>query len=590
MFTVVLYRNSVTEEIRKIEDNDNIPDDVCGRHFHIKLSNILSEKELVDLAHTYHAVLKTMFVKDLWLPNTGLYFITAPTFYESTDESDTEDESAVSSPRIVQNSHIDRAMDEDYIHINFNETNDDTTTSEEGSDGDHSTRRISDSDVPTIRSPSPCIVENNPLNDALDENLVDFYVDLYGDRKRKCGYYSDDPNIEDDSDDDSDEDLNKRIVLCSDTEDVVIIGSEESDATDGDRWRRINGNSNTEYDSAVIAHFSQQSAEASDATDGDRWNRIIVISDTEDVAVVGTEESDATDGDRWKRIIFNSGSEYVPAVSANFLHESDENSDGSDATDGDRWRRIVVNCDDEDISSVTARFTFVSAEECDATDGDRWSRIICNSGSEYVPVVGANFPHETAEESDATDGDCWSRIIVNCQEVSEVESNDEDWVDLTMDSNEDSNNEPTEERDTSEGDRSTRMMCDAESEVDTDENIDSSDEEYTNGDSGTTIVCKCVTEKIPIVEPVFRRRLTKNRAYHVINDDSIELNIDFNNRKRKRGYYSDDTDIEEDSEDETETSEEETDISDEDDLEVAVLPLLTHIQDSFKTSIVHYFY
>lgn len=586
MFTVVLYRNSVTEEIRKIEDNDNIPDDVCGRHFHIKLSSVLTEEELVDLAHTYHAVLKTMFVKDLWLPNTGLYFITAPTFDDSTDESDTEDESAVcsSSPRIVQNSHIDRAMDEDYI--NFNDTNDDTTTSEDKSDGDRSTRRMCDSDVediPTIRSLSPCTVENNPLDDALDENLVDFYVDSYGDRKRKCGYYSDDPNIEDDSDDesgdDSDEDLNKRIVLNSDTEDVVIIGSEESDATDGDRWRRINGNSNTEYDSAVIAHFSQQSAEASDATDGDRWNRIIVISDTEDVAVVGTEEGDATDGDRWRRIIFHSGSEYVPAVSANFPHESDENSD---ATDGDRWRRIIVNCDTEDVSAVTAHF--ISAEECDATDGDRWSRIICNSGSEYVPVVGANFPHETAEESDATDGDCWRRIIVNCQEVPEADSNDEDWVDITIDSNEDSNNVS----ETSEGDRSTRMMCDSDPDDESDENIDSSDEEISDGDRGTTIVCKCITEKIPIVEPVFRRRLTKNRVYHKIEEDSVELN--FNDRKRKRNYYSDDTDIEEDSDDETDTSEAETDTSDEEGLEAAVIPLLTHIQKTFQTSLVHYFY
>ncbi|CAO1419880.1 unnamed protein product [Diamesa tonsa] len=86
MYNIVLYRNYITKEIREIKDVNNVPDDVGGRHFYINLTSRLNERQFRNVPNKCNDVVNTMFAKGLWLPKTGLFFITI----FSADDDDTD--------------------------------------------------------------------------------------------------------------------------------------------------------------------------------------------------------------------------------------------------------------------------------------------------------------------------------------------------------------------------------------------------------------------------------------------------------------------------------------------------------------------
>lgn len=92
MISVVLYRNNITKEIREVEDIDNVPDDVCGRHFYVNLTCNLTESQYKTVPDKCSKIVKIMFARSFWLPSTGLYFITILT--ADTQDSDSEEDSS----------------------------------------------------------------------------------------------------------------------------------------------------------------------------------------------------------------------------------------------------------------------------------------------------------------------------------------------------------------------------------------------------------------------------------------------------------------------------------------------------------------
>lgn len=92
MYNIVLYRNYITKEIREIKDFNNVPDDVGGRHFHINLTSRLNESQFRNVPNKCNDVVNTMSAKGLWLPKTGLFFITIFSVdHDDTDDSDGDD-------------------------------------------------------------------------------------------------------------------------------------------------------------------------------------------------------------------------------------------------------------------------------------------------------------------------------------------------------------------------------------------------------------------------------------------------------------------------------------------------------------------
>lgn len=92
MFNIVLYRNNITNEIREIKDINNVPDDVGGRHFYINLTSNMNESQLKNVPNKCNEIVNIMFVKGLWMPKTGLFFITIfSADYDNTDDSDGDD-------------------------------------------------------------------------------------------------------------------------------------------------------------------------------------------------------------------------------------------------------------------------------------------------------------------------------------------------------------------------------------------------------------------------------------------------------------------------------------------------------------------
>ena len=88
MFSIVLYRNCITNEIREVKNIDNVPDDVCGRHFHINLTTNYNERQYENVPDKGQKIINNLFVKNMWI-STGLYFITVfSAIHDDSDDSD----------------------------------------------------------------------------------------------------------------------------------------------------------------------------------------------------------------------------------------------------------------------------------------------------------------------------------------------------------------------------------------------------------------------------------------------------------------------------------------------------------------------